>query len=116
VLSVEYSPRPGYDASTNGVEVRINGGVVATLAADGTSLSNTAWTKHSFAFVASGPTTVEFRGVGTSDGVGSYIDDVQVLQQAAAPVPALSSTASWALVLLLAFAGAAFVRRARTAR
>jgi len=37
-LSVEYSPRPGVDVSSSGIEVRINGSVIDTIAKSGIGL------------------------------------------------------------------------------
>jgi hypothetical protein len=117
VLSVEYSPRPGVALASNGVEVRIGGVLVATLAGDGTANPNTVWTKYSFPFTATGPTVIDFRGAGTSDGVGGYIDDAQVV--ASGPplvVPAVSPLALAILALLLALGAGAFFRRGRASR
>ncbi len=117
VLSVEYSPRPGVAAASNGVEVRINGALVATLVADGTANANTVWTKYSFPFTATGATVVDFRAVGTSDGVGGYIDDVQCL--ASGPpllVPAMSPLMLGVMALLLALGAGALLRRSRARR
>jgi hypothetical protein len=117
VLSVQYSPRPGVGAGSNGVEVRINGALVATLVADGSANPNTVWTKYSFPFTATGPTVIDFRGAGTSDGVGGYIDDVQVL--ASGPplaVPAVSPFALGILALLLALGAGTYLRRGRASR
>jgi hypothetical protein len=81
-LSLAYSPRPGRPANTNGVEVRVDGKIVATLAEDGTPFENAHWSAHVFGFTAAGSTaTIEFRGTGISDGFGGFIDDVKVVQK-----------------------------------
>ena len=81
-LSFAYSPRPGRPAATNGVEVRVDGKVVLALAEDGTPLRDSNWSPHVVTFTAVGSnTTVEFRGTGTSDGLGAYIDDVKLIQK-----------------------------------
>ncbi len=104
-LSVEYSPRPGIDVSSNGIEVRINGSVIDTIAQSGIGLSATSWTKFSYQVVASGSSTaVEFRATGTSDSVGGFIDDVRMVGAAPA-VPALSHMVLAGLAGLLALAG-----------
>jgi hypothetical protein len=78
-LSFAYSPRPGRPAATNGVEVRVDGKVVLALAEDGTPFRDSNWSPHVIAFTAAGSNaTVEFRGTGTSDGFGGYIDDVKL--------------------------------------
>jgi hypothetical protein len=112
VLSVAYSPRPGVALASNGVEVRINGVVVATLAADGSANANTVWTTYAFPFTATGATAVEFRAVGTSDGVGGYIDDVQCHPSGPpVEVPALSPLALAVLLLALGIGGTWLHRR-----
>jgi hypothetical protein len=81
-LSFAYSPRPGRPADTTGVEVRVDGKTLASLAEDGTPFGDTHWSGHVFAFTASGSSaTIEFRGTGTSDGFGGYIDDVSVVEK-----------------------------------
>jgi hypothetical protein len=81
-LSFSYSPRPGRPAGTNGVDVRVDGKLVVTLAEDGTPLEDAHWSEHAFVFVAAGPTaTIEFHGTGASDGFGGFIDDVKVVHK-----------------------------------
>ena len=110
-LSVEYSPRPGIDVSSNGIEVRINGSVIDTIAQSGIGLSATSWTKFSYQVVATGSSTaVEFRATGTSDSVGGFIDDVRLVGAAPA-IPALSHPLLLGLAGLLALAGVVLVRR-----
>jgi hypothetical protein len=78
VLSLEYSPRPGVPASSSGIEVRVNGSVIDTIAIDGTGVPSTTWTRFVYPVTAAGSTTtIEFRAVGTSDGVGGFLDDVR---------------------------------------
>jgi hypothetical protein len=81
-LSFAYSARPGRPAATNGVEVRVDGKVVLALAEDGTPFRDSNWSPHVVTFTAGGShATVEFRGTGTSDGFGAYIDDVKLIQK-----------------------------------
>lgn len=111
-LSVEYSPRPGVDVSSSGIEVRINGSVIDTIARNGIGLSTTSWTKFSYQVVAtSSSTAVEFRAAGTSDGVGGFIDDVRF--GLPSPIPTLSDTVLPGLAALLALAGVVLLRRRR---
>jgi hypothetical protein len=64
------------------VEVRVDGKILATLAEDGTPFGGSHWSTHVVSFTAAGSTsTVEFRGTGTSDGFGGYIDDVRVVRK-----------------------------------
>jgi len=82
LVSFAYSPRPGQSASTNGVELRVDGNLLTTVAEDGTKLSNTSWSTRQFPLSARGErTTVEFRAVGTSDAFGGLIDDVRLTAQ-----------------------------------
>jgi hypothetical protein len=81
-LSFAYSPRAGQPAETNGLEVRVDGKLVATLAEDGTPFRDPKWGAHVYAFTAAGTSaTIEFRGTGASDGYGACIDDVKVVQK-----------------------------------
>jgi hypothetical protein len=77
LLSFAYSPRPGCQAATNGIEVYFNGILVKSVTADGAGLQDTKWTRYSIVVT---PTTnnsvVEFRAVGISDSFGGYIDDI----------------------------------------
>lgn len=102
-LNLAYSPRPGVGIASNGVEVRVNGALVDTIAADGTGLNGTVWTRFTYAVVATGTsTTIELRATGASDAVGGYVDDVHFLTRATAarvPIPTLSE---WGLLLLCA--------------
>jgi MYXO-CTERM domain-containing protein len=111
-LSVEYSPRPGVDIGSSGIEVRINGIIIDTIARNGIGLSTTSWTKFSYPVVATGSSTaVEFRATGTSDGVGGFIDDVRFGLPPA--IPTLSPTVLPGLAGMLALAGVVLVRRRR---
>ncbi len=102
-LSIGYSPRPGFALATNGIEVRVNGVTIDTIAQDGRALSAALWTRFAYPIVAAGTsTTIELVAVGTSDGVGGLIDDVRLTTPGAAPVPALSSNLLALLALLLA--------------
>lgn len=77
-LSVQYSARPGNAEASNGVEVFWNGELLATLSADGTELSATDFTQFEFTVQGTGNDRVEFRGIGTEDNRGGYIDDVRL--------------------------------------
>ena len=112
-LSVEYSPRPGVDASSSGIEVRVNGNVIDTIALSGIGLPTTSWTKFSYQVVATGSSTaIEFRATGTSDAVGGFIDDVRFTVPPA--IPTLSHTLLPLLAGLLALAGAVLAHRRRS--
>ncbi|MEM7782072.1 MAG: Ig-like domain-containing protein, partial [Planctomycetota bacterium] len=78
-LSVQYSPRPGVSAASNGVEVLWNGEVIGVMTADGGGLQDTDWERHIFEVEATDDTgRIEFRAIGTQDSLGGYIDDVQL--------------------------------------
>jgi hypothetical protein len=112
VFAFEYSPRPGVPASSNGIEIRVNGNVIDTIAQDGTGNPDTVWRRFAYNVTATGAsTTIEFRAVGTSDGVGGFLDAVGFTGPPAA-VPALGR---WQLLVLgmLLLAGALAVRRTR---
>ncbi|MFN3190444.1 MAG: LamG-like jellyroll fold domain-containing protein [Aureliella sp.] len=76
-VSFEYSPRPGVAAESNVVEVYWNGELVDTLSADGGS--RTDWNTYTYTVEGNGDTgRLEFKGAGTEDSLGGYIDDVQM--------------------------------------
>jgi len=109
-LSFVYSPRPGVPASSSGIEVRVNGSVIDTIAQDGTGLPDTVWARFSYNVAAVGAsTTIEFRAVGTSDGVGGYLDDAQFIGPAS-PIPTLSAWSLAALGLIMLLLGSIAVR------
>jgi hypothetical protein len=86
-LSFQYSPRPGIAASSNGINVFWNGGLIDTLALSGISNSNTVWSLHSYNVIATGAvTSLAFAAVGTSDSLGGYLDDVQLVPEPASLV------------------------------
>ncbi|MEO1498665.1 MAG: hypothetical protein AAFV43_16090 [Planctomycetota bacterium] len=78
-LSVQYSPRPGVAADSVGVEVYWDGQLLGTMSRDGSGLSDTEWTTHTFNVQADGDAgRLEFRAVGAEDSRGGYLDDVQL--------------------------------------
>jgi hypothetical protein len=78
-ISLQYSPRPGVAAASNGVEVYWNGQLIDTLTENGVGLSNTQWHTHTYSVEGNGAVgRIEFRAVGTQDSLGGYIDDVQM--------------------------------------
>lgn len=73
-LSFDYSPRPGVDAASNGVEVYWNGVLLDTLTGD-----TAGFTNHTYVVNGAGANTrLEFRAVGTSDSLGGFLDNVSV--------------------------------------
>lgn len=49
-----YSPRPGVPATSNGIEVYFNGGLLTTIAVSGVGLTDTSWAVFTFAVAATG--------------------------------------------------------------
>jgi hypothetical protein len=85
-LSFAYSPRPGVDAASNGIEVWFDGALVDMVTGDGSNLIDTSWTVMSYTVSPSGNLAdLEFRAVGISESFGGYIDDVRLV--AAVPAP-----------------------------
>jgi hypothetical protein len=79
-LSFFFSPRPTVPETDNALIVRWNGAAIATLRANGTSLSDTAWTLHTFKVQATSTSTrLEFDDGGISNGAGTYLDGVSVV-------------------------------------
>jgi hypothetical protein len=84
-LRLAFAARPGTDVSENALEVVWNGEVLTQLEASGQGVSETAWTYATFRVRANSPNSrLELRDVGTSNGVGTYVDDVS-LQQVTGP-------------------------------
>lgn len=82
-LSFEYAARDG-NAATNGVEVTI-AGQVFTL----TGLTNTSYETFSVdVTLPAGPATLSLRGLGTSDGIGTFVDNVALVAVAGGPTNA----------------------------
>ncbi len=93
-LSFLYSPRPGRPASTNGIQVLLNGvlfnppGTVT-----GAGGANTSWSTVSIGkFYAAAGSKLTFKAVGTSDSFGGYVDNISL---AAVPEPA-----TWAMMIM----------------
>ncbi len=86
-LSFAYSPRPGVAATSTGIEVWFDGGLLDTIAGSGIGLSDTSWSVLNYSVIPTGNlVNLEFRAVGTSESLGGYIDDVQ-LNGSTVPVP-----------------------------
>ncbi|MDX2209877.1 MAG: PEPxxWA-CTERM sorting domain-containing protein [Sphingopyxis sp.] len=94
LLSFLYSPRPGRPASTNGIEVLLNGVVFNPPGTvTGAGGSNTTWSTISIGkFYAAAGSKLTFKAVGTSDSFGGYVDNITL---AAVPEPA-----TWAMMIM----------------
>jgi hypothetical protein len=107
-LSFDFSPRPG--VADNHVQVKWGGVVVADVAADGSTLSNTRWLPYIVTVTAtSASTTLSLADLSVSDGLGTYIDNVQVAPFH--PIPTLSPGGIVVLGLILAGTGVFLIRR-----
>ncbi len=90
-LSYLYSPRPGIPASSNGIQVFLNGVALGPLVtADGGSA--TQWSTISDSFTAAPGSTLTFAAEGVSDSLGGYVDNITL---SAVPEPT-----TWAMMLL----------------
>jgi hypothetical protein len=91
-LSFLYSPRPGNPASSNGIQLLLDGVLVTppgTVTADGGG--STSWSTVTANFTVTGDTTLTFAAVGTSDSYGGYVDNISLT-----PVP---EPGVWTLML-----------------
>jgi Ca2+-binding RTX toxin-like protein len=80
-LSVQYSPRPGVPAASNGVEVWWNGKKIDTIVGEGVGLRNTQWRTLNYQVEANGSQgALELRAIGTSDSLGGYVDNIQMFK------------------------------------
>jgi Ca2+-binding RTX toxin-like protein len=80
-LSVQYSPRPGVPAASNGVEVWWNGNKIDTIVGEGVGLRDTQWRTLSYQVEGSGAQgALELRSIGTSDSLGGYVDNIQMFK------------------------------------
>ena len=81
ILSFDFSPRPGIDASTNVIEVLWDGVVVDTISQTGVGLSDTSWTNYTYSFTGDGDVSrLEFReaGVDLAYGRGGFLDNISL--------------------------------------
>jgi hypothetical protein len=78
-VSYQFSPKPGYDADSNVLVAKVDGGVKGTHSADGSLLSDTSWTPYTYSFVATdNEAVISFEDAGTQDTFGTLIDAVSV--------------------------------------
>jgi len=75
-LKFYFSPRPNTDASNNVLKVTWDGMDIDTITLAGGT--DTMWTYHTYALTATGYMThLEFANMGTSDSLGTLLDDVK---------------------------------------
>ena len=76
-VSFAFSPRPDTDASNNNLEFSWNGIVEDNISRAGSG--DVDWSEHTYQFVADlAVTRLQFADAGTSDSLGTFIDDVSV--------------------------------------
>jgi hypothetical protein len=95
-ITFRYSPRPGIDASSNGIRLIIDSLGTADVPfsfLNGVGNPDTVWTGLFADFTTTSSTFLRFRAVGTSDSLGGYLDDIG-LTGTAVPEPA-----AWAMML-----------------
>lgn len=89
-LTFHYSPRPGVQAASNGIDVLLNGVSIFNVSGNGGNATN--WSLQTVDFFLAAPGTLSFAALGTSDSLGGYIDDVRL--SGAVPEPA-----TWAMMI-----------------
>lgn len=103
-LSFYYSARPGIPASSNGIDVLIDGVSIFNITGDGGA--GTVWLPQHLTLTVGSSASLSFAAIGTSDSLGGYLDNI-----ALAPVP---EPATWAMMVGgFALMGAAARRRSR---
>jgi hypothetical protein len=88
-LSFLHSPRPGVSAASNTFDVYWGSTKLATIARDGSGLSNASWTRATFTVVGTGWDGLQFFE-GDADAIGALIDDVRLVPIARPPPPPAS--------------------------
>lgn len=104
-LDFFYSARPGIPASSNGIDVLLNGTSIFNITGDGGN--GTSWMEQTVNFTAAGPSTLTFAATGQSDSYGGYLDNISL--SGAVPEPA-----TWSM-MLLGFGGIGFAMRRKRA-
>jgi Ca2+-binding RTX toxin-like protein len=82
-LTFDLSPRPGFDAANNTIEVLWDGAVVDTISLDGTGNSDNVWTSYSYTMTGDGDVSkLQFREAGTDIdyGRGMRLDNIQLTE------------------------------------
>ena len=83
-LTFSYSPRPGYDADVNKMDIRIDGEAIETVSADGTGNSDNEWQTFTVTFTGTGESmNLEFLSTGEAQdyGRGMRLDDIELTEQ-----------------------------------
>lgn len=77
LLRYFYSNRPNVPATSNGIDVLLNGTSVFS-SAGGNGGGQTSWIEQTYAFTVGAPTTLTFAALGTSDSLGGYVDSISL--------------------------------------
>ena len=80
-LTFQYSPRAGYSADVNAIEVRLDGETLLAVAQDGSHNTGNVWQTYTVEFEGDGTTQhLEFLSTGTpvNYGRGGRIDDIEL--------------------------------------
>ena len=79
-ISFDYKARPNTASNTNGMNVTWNGVDIAP----NLTLGNT-WQTHTVNATGTGSDTISFADAGTSDGIGTFLDNVSVMRTGSPP-------------------------------
>jgi hypothetical protein len=116
-LTFSYSAQPGTTAATNGIGLYLGNTLIRGVSASGldrfgNAKANTSWLTFTSTFTAQQGETLSFRALGTSDGLGGYLDSVSLVGTAL-PIP---EPGEWAMMAAgLGVVGFAASRRKRRA-
>ena len=75
MVSFDYKARPDTTQATNGIQVQWNGADIVS----GITFGDT-WQTHTVTVTGTGSDTISFIDAGTSDGVGTFLDNVSVIE------------------------------------
>ena len=81
-ISFDYKARPNTASNTNGMNVTWNGADIAP----NLTFGNT-WQTHTVNATGTGSDTISFADAGTSDGIGTFLDNVSVVRTTTPEVP-----------------------------
>ena len=80
-ITLDISPRPGYDDSVCSIEIYWDGVLIDTVSRSGVGLSDNSWETLSYTVEGDGdPAKLEFRSIGdeVSGGRGMFLDNIRV--------------------------------------
>ncbi|MEZ5592921.1 MAG: hypothetical protein R3F53_20345 [Gammaproteobacteria bacterium] len=86
-LSFAFSARPQTPSLDNVLRISFGGNQLAELAEDGSGNADTVWTVHKFVVTGSSESTTRlaFEDLGRANTLGTYIDEVRLVETLAAP-------------------------------